>query len=102
MRINALTVCALELARGTRNVGLFTIHFVRVIATVIFAVASVLIPDALEVLARKLAGGAGLVPRVALLSLVGSIATIVVVVAQPALESHNYNYWKLTIKTKTN
>lgn len=51
------------------------------VATIILSITAILIPDALEVLARELVGGAGLVPGIAHLTLVRTVSAIIVVVA---------------------
>lgn len=85
MGVDALAVRALEFARWTRDIGLFTLHLVRMVPAIVLPVAAILIPYALEVLAGELVRGTGLVPRIAHLTLVRAIAAVVVVVAKPAL-----------------
>lgn len=84
--INTLSIGALELADGTSDIGLFAVHLVGMVPTIIFAIASILIANALEVLASELVGGARLVLVVAHLSFIRSVATIVVMVTDPPLE----------------
>ena len=55
------------------------------VAAVVLAVATILLPDALEVVAGELLAGARLVPGVAELAFVAAVAAVVVVVAQPVL-----------------
>lgn len=55
------------------------------VTAVVLAVATILLPDTLEIVAGELLIGARLVPGVAELAFVAAIATVVVVVAQPVL-----------------
>lgn len=86
MIINALSIGACELASGTGDVGLLTVHLVGMVSTVVLSVAPILISDAFEVLTGELVRGTGLVLRVAHLALICSVAAVVVVVAKPALK----------------
>ena len=88
--INTLAVGASKLSLGTGGVLLFAVHLIRMVTTVVFAIASVLIAYTLNVLARELQRGACLVLGVAELALIGSIAAIVVVIASPTLQKVNF------------
>lgn len=84
--VDALTVCALELARGAGRVLVFlTIKLIRVIPTIVLPVTPVSVPDTLEVMARELLRRTRFVHRMAFLPFVTSVTAIVVVIARPAL-----------------
>jgi len=76
-------VCAAR-GRGSVPATSRTSVLVRVVSAVVFAVTPIRVPDALEVLARELAGRARPVLRMAVLALIRSVAAVVVVVAHPA------------------
>lgn len=61
------------------------VEFVRVIATIVLAVATIRLTDALEILARKFRTRTGMVMALTFFSLIGAVTAVVVVVAQPAL-----------------
>lgn len=87
--VNALPVRAGELSLCTCCILLPAVHLVRVIPTIVFAIAAILVPDALEVLAGELQRGARLVFRVTELALVGTVATVIIVITDPALRGFN-------------
>lgn len=64
---------------------LTTSNFIRMITTVIFTIASVLFPNALEVLAREFVRATRFVFRVTFFPFISSITTIVIMIAQPTL-----------------
>lgn len=61
-----------------------TPEFVRIIAAIILVVATIRVPNALEILAREFTRRTRLVLRVTLLAFVRAIAAIVIVVANPS------------------
>lgn len=82
MALDALTIVATELGFVRAGcVFFFTIYFVRMIAAIVFSIASILVPNALKVLASKFVCSASLVLRIAFLAFISSIATVVVVIA---------------------
>lgn len=84
--IDTLPIRAGKLSLCTQcHVLLLAVHLVRVISTIVFAIAAILIPYALEVLASELHGRACLVLRIAELALVGAIAAVIIVITDPAL-----------------
>lgn len=87
MIVNALAVRALEFTGWARRVGLIAIDLVRMIPAIVLAIATILITDTLEVLTSKFVGGACLVTGITHLSLIRTIATIIIVVAEPTLVS---------------
>lgn len=94
--IDALSIRTCELSRFACTIRLFrTSHLVRLIPTVVLAIAPIHITNTLEVLAGKLSGGASLVFVIAELALVGSVTTIVVVVTQPSLRWNTF--YKTTV-----
>lgn len=72
-----------DIARSDVFAG--TVELVRIVAAIIFVVTSVRIPDALEVLARKLPRRTRLVLRMAVFTLVRPVTAVVVVVTHPSL-----------------
>jgi len=85
-RVDTLAAGAPEHLRAARPGAVFrgTSEFVRVVATIVLAVAPIRAPDALEILARELARRTRLVLRVTVFALVRAVAAVVVVVAHPS------------------
>lgn len=86
--VDAVSIGAHKLSWiGTRGIFHFrwTSILIRMIPTVILTVAAELFPDAFKVVTRKLLAGARFVFRVAELSFVATVATIIVMIAQPIL-----------------
>lgn len=77
------------MASRTCRIILFAVNLVRMIAAVIFTVATVFVTDALEVLASELHWRAGFVLTIAELALIRSITAIIVMITHPTLEIHS-------------
>lgn len=86
MVVNTISIGALELSGWAGNVLLFTIYFVRMITAIVLAIASICVPNAFEVLARKFFWRASLVFGVTEFSFIRAISAIVVMIACPSLE----------------
>lgn len=83
--IDTLTVGAGELTHWTGGILLLTVHFIRVIATIIFTVTAILVANTFEILTRELHGRTGLILGIAELALIRTIATVIVMIAYPTL-----------------
>lgn len=84
--IDTLAIRAGELSLCTLcHILLLAVHLVRVISTIVLAIATILIPYALEVLACELHRRTCLVFRIAELALVGAVAAVIIVITNPAL-----------------
>lgn len=84
--VDALSIGAGKLPLRTCGVVLLAVNLVRMITTVVFSIASVLIANAFEILTGELHGRAGLVLGVAEFALVSSIAAVIVMITNPSLQ----------------